>query len=1313
MNDYEEKYSEIIDIILIELNEVGLIRSINKKGCEILGYEKSELIGQNLSDISFSNNIQNELNNLYQELMGGKLESLKSIETPIITKNGEEKIIYWHFTDLVDKKGKRKGIIASGRDITKSKRIEKKFKIINRSFKMLSEANLLLSTTDSELELFKKLCLIIYKIGGYKLVWVGLVEHNKEKTVRPVAQSGYEKGYIENINITWADTARGQGPTGTSIRTHKYCVAKNILTNPIFEPWREQALKRGYKSSISLPIIIEKDVIGTLNIYSAQEDAFGQEEIDLLLDMVNNLSLVIGKKRNFKKTYEKIKKEQEFFIKLINSIADGVYIVNQNEDLQYVNPVLVKEFGNWEGKKCYEYLHNRKSICPWCKNQQVFSGETVHWEKYYSKMDKTYDLLDTLIINPDGTKSKLQIFRDITERKHNEDKLKKSENNLKDSVRKLNCLFKISQLLDDPNLSIKHILKKTLEIIPQAFQFQDLICVRIFYRDKKFFSNNFKETRWKLSEKVKIGDIILVIEVFYLENKTFQQNESLFMKEIINRIKIIIENKKSIKKIEESEEKYHSLINNITEMVVTINNKGNIIFINSHSNDLFGYPPEELIGLNIFDSFASLVDLKFSREDKLLLNQYGKIQSIEKEIKHKDGHHVIISGKIVSHKNKGKLEYIGLIRDVTKEKQREKDLKIKSHAIESSVNPILMTDLKGFITYVNQALLKEWGYSNKEEIIGLKTKDMFVPMVKDITEKKIKKLHETGVWVDELIGKRKDGTTFNVYLSASTVYDHEKKPIQIMASLIDITERIKSDKLKEEFNQKLEQKVTSKTLELLKEITDRKIIEDKLRKAHFKQKTQINQIHCLYEISKILSSSKVSIKQIFQRTLSLIPPAFQNPSIIHVKIRFDGNDYKLASFIETKWKFSIGKYIHEKLLIIEVFSNEENEFLNEEKKFINEVGERLKSGILRFEIEQEKQLLAKMVKNSPDGIFNFNNKMEILTWNKGAEKIFGYSSEEICGKSVKILVPTDKLKDFILIYKEIRSGIRSTHFETKALTKDGKNIVISLTVSPIKNLDGKIIGAFAIARDFTDKFEHQKLYQEQLLKSSQFKSEFMASMSHELRTPLNSIIGFTDVILERLSGDINAEQEKFLNYVKSSALLLLDLINDILDIAKIESGKVKLLIENVSLSEILRQINTMLKPMYEKKNLKFEVKKINKEKMIQVDRIRFKEIMYNLLSNAIKYTKEGGIKVDIKEEDDCWRFDIIDTGIGIKEEDFDLVFQDFKRIKSEYTSTIEGTGLGLSLTKKLIEIHGGYLSFSSEFGKGSTFTFTIPKNNDE
>ena len=151
-------------------------------------------------------------------------------------------------------------------------------------------------------------------------------------------------------------------------------------------------------------------------------------------------------------------------------------------------------------------------------------------------------------------------------------------------------------------------------------------------------------------------------------------------------------------------------------------------------------------------------------------------------------------------------------------------------------------------------------------------------------------------------------------------------------------------------------------------------------------------------------------------------------------------------------------------------------------------------------------------------------------------------------------------------------------------------------------------------------------------------------------------------------------------------------------------------IEDVNLSMIISQIDTMLKPLYEKNNLKFEIPKFDKDKIIQVDRLRFKEILFNLLSNAVKYTKEGSVKLEFLELENHWKFDVIDTGIGIKEEDFDLIFNDFKRIRSVYVASIEGTGLGLSLTKRLIEFHGGNISFTSTFGKGSTFTFTIPKN---
>ena len=1181
--EQEKKYIEIIDTIVIALDNKGKITFLNKSGYKILGYKEGELIGKNWFETFIPNNIKTDVYDVYKKLMKGDIEPVKYYENPIITKNGQEKIIYWKNTFLTDKRDNIIGILSSGEDITERKKIEKNIIKLNRSYKMLSESNLLLTTVDSEIELYQKLCTTIVETGGYRAAWIGVVQHDKEKSVLPVADTGFEKRDLDSFKVSWADTERGQSQTGICIRTKKYCIAKDIAHDPKYRPWHEMVTKHKIYSVIALPITIGNDVIASLGVHSVENDAFDQEEVDLLSGMVKNLSLTIEKKRYLKITQDKINQEREYFMTIFSAFADGVYIVNENYDIQYVNPILIEDFGSWEGKKCYAYFHNRESSCPWCKNQQVFAGETVQWEWHSAKNNKTYDLLDTLLINPDGTKSKLEVFRDISERKINEQKLK------------------------------------------------------------------------------------------------------------------------------ESEERYHNLIDNLMEMLIVVDNEGEILYVNSRSFDLLGYQPEELIGKKLVPNLVNIEDFPFSHIEFEDYEQTLGQRFIEHKMKHKNGHSILISGKMVTRMNKDKIEHVGLLRDITLEKEAEKSLKIKDHAIESSTNPIIMVDSNHILEYVNPAWLEMWGYGHSGEVIGKDMRDFIQEITKDAFNKRFNELTVTGKAVGEIIGKKKDGTIFHVHCTSSTVYDDQKKPIQRMASFIDITDRIKAENLRMEFNKRLEEKVTMKTLELLKEITERKIIEGKLNNAQNIMKFQIKQLHCLYGISHILSIADVSIEEILKSILYLIPPTLKFPALINVRIEYDGKEYKLDLFNETNWKLSVMKYINNKPLIIDVFYDEDKKFLTEEKNLLNEVGERIKIGILRRETEKEKDILADMVKNSPDAIFTMNYDTIITSWNKGAENIYGYTSKEIIGKPIHFLIPTDQYNNVLEIGKKIKPGNKVNHIESKGLNKNGKILDISVTVSPIKNSEGNVVGSFSIARDFTETNEQQKLYQEQLLKSSQFKSEFMASMSHELRTPLNSIIGFTDVILERISGEINKEQEKFLTNVKTSALHLLDLINDVLDIAKIEAGKVELNVEDVNLSKIISQIDTMIKPIYKRKNLKFEIQKIDKNKIIRVDRLRFKEILFNLLSNAMKYTKEGSIKLEFSEDENYWKFDIIDSGIGIKEEDFDLIFQDFKRIRSVYVAQIEGTGLGLSLTKRLIEFHGGNISFTSTFGEGSTFTFTIPK----
>jgi signal transduction histidine kinase len=246
-------------------------------------------------------------------------------------------------------------------------------------------------------------------------------------------------------------------------------------------------------------------------------------------------------------------------------------------------------------------------------------------------------------------------------------------------------------------------------------------------------------------------------------------------------------------------------------------------------------------------------------------------------------------------------------------------------------------------------------------------------------------------------------------------------------------------------------------------------------------------------------------------------------------------------------------------------------------------------------------------------------------------------------------------------------------------------------------------------RDLKELLEKQRLYLDQIEKSSRFKTEFLATMSHELRTPLNAIIGFTDLLIEGVFGELNKEQSEYINDIDDSSNHLLDMITRILDISKIESGQATLKIEEIQLNNLIAQVISTLKPLYIEKDIKWELVGLKKAQFIFADRIKFKQIIYNLLSNAIKFTKKGKIIFEFKENKYDWEFAIKDTGIGISENDFDIIFKDFKRVKSEYVEATQGIGLGLALTKRLVNLQGGDISFSSKLKKGTTFTFNLPK----
>jgi len=286
--------------------------------------------------------------------------------------------------------------------------------------------------------------------------------------------------------------------------------------------------------------------------------------------------------------------------------------------------------------------------------------------------------------------------------------------------------------------------------------------------------------------------------------------------------------------------------------------------------------------------------------------------------------------------------------------------------------------------------------------------------------------------------------------------------------------------------------------------------------------------------------------------------------------------------------------------------------------------------------------------------------------------------------------------------------------------------------------ESKGIGAIMVGRDYTGSFsdkeiallktfadqaviaiQNARLFSEiqdksrQLEVANKHKSEFLANMSHELRTPLNAIIGFSEVLLERFFGEVNEKQDDYLKDIHSSGKHLLSLINDILDLSMIEAGRMELEPSSFDVTSALSNALTLIRERAQRHGIALGQDVDPKLGEIFADERKFKQILLNLLSNAVKFTPDGGqINVSARKEASHAVIAVRDTGIGIAPDDQPAVFEEFRQVGHDYTRKQEGTGLGLALTRKFVELHGGKIWLDSAPGKGSTFTFTIPLRPD-
>ncbi len=372
------------------------------------------------------------------------------------------------------------------------------------------------------------------------------------------------------------------------------------------------------------------------------------------------------------------------------------------------------------------------------------------------------------------------------------------------------------------------------------------------------------------------------------------------------------------------------------------------------------------------------------------------------------------------------------------------------------------------------------------------------------------------------------------------------------------------------------------------------------------------------------------------------------------------------------------------------------------------------------QLQAEKALrhLAAIVETTDDAVISKDLNGIITSWNPAAERLYGYKAEEVIGKPVSILIPEEWPDEEPKILARIRRGERIDHYETIRVAKDGRRLPVSLTVSPIHDATGKILGASKIARDITD----QKRTQEEIARllaaeraarqdaevASRTKDEFLATLSHELRTPLTAMLGWLTILRGHKLDKTTTEHA--IETIERNAKAQAQLIEDLVDISRIVGGKLNLEVVPTELMPIVDASIEVVRPAADAKEITIDVNYDASVGPVAGDASRLQQIIWNLLSNAVKFTPKGGkVSIDFRRQNGFAELVISDTGIGISADFLPHVFERFRQAESTATRSHRGMGLGLAIVRHLIELHGGTVTAASDGeNRGSTFTIHLP-----
>ncbi len=1273
------------------------------------GYTVEEAMAQKLQENLTPESFKRAEALLMEELLieasgNADPERIRSIELEQYRKDGSTLWIDVSLSFVRDNTGKATGIFAVSRDITKRKKLQFERERDNHIQEALNKI-LNISVEDIPLEKsLQKILEAITSLDFFSVEKKGAIFLADDNQSFLFLKAYYNiEPEIQSIclQVPFGECLCGKAAE-SRVAQFADCIDEN-----------HDIKYSGIKphGHYNVPILSSDKVLGVITLYVEELHKKEEYEQEFLNSVVDILSGLIQRQ----KTENSLHESEMRYRQLFENSPIGIYRTTPDGRILAANTALLKML-NYRSLEDLQVINLEKENYtsyprPSFKERLEREGKIVGLEAEWKKSDGTLITIRENVTTFRNNEGKIIYYdgtvEDITERKLAEEALRKSEQkfrtlaeNIPDHIVRYN-LDGRAVYLNHEQEQIRFFSSPIVGKLPTENQLDNNRTMEEYQKRLHKVIETGEEEIFEITLPDLDGEMH-TYEVHFVAERNLEEiiiGAMSLGHDITERKQTEQELINAKKSVEESERKFKAIANQATEGIALADNDGHYVFVNPAFCSMLGYSEEELLTMTVFDLRADSQFPGSFNESKT--TKLGA--PIRVNLRRKDGSEFIseIIGSIVNIEGKGLV--LGTIRDITERQKMEEALRESEEKYrliaENTADTIAVFDLQLNYQYVSPSVFNLLGYTS-EEMMNLTLEKLMSPaswqMVQQTYSDEMQLELEgssdpnrSKVFVTEQY--RKDGAKIWVEGTASFVRDQSGKPINILS--------------------------------ISRNISDRKAAVDALKESEIRFRTLVEQSPFSTQIfdpegnTLIANKAFSNLWNVSEQDMTLILKHYNilkdeqheaNGIMPYIKRGFDGEYAQIPAIYYNPRKTAV---VSKTELIPKWVKGYIWPVLDEEGK-VRQVVLMHEDITERKQSEEEVHKLSHAIQQSPVAVVITNLDGEIEYANPKTTELSGYSSQELFGKNPRILssgsMPNQEYED---LWTVITSG-KEWRGEFQNKKKNGELYWVSALISPIFSETGEIIRYLAVQEDITEKkkmINELITAKEKAEEMNMLKSNFLANMSHELRTPLNGILGYASILTSSLEDNEFIEMSKT---IYTSGKRLSETLNLILDLSKAETEKLEIVGKNVNIQSKINSIVTSFKSDAAKKNLLLESIPVAEDVYALLDENLFERAISNLIRNAIKFTEKGKITVEVGKEISEQRgwvyIKVTDTGIGIPEDKINLIWEEFRQASEGMARNYEGTGLGLTISKRVIEMMHGKVSVESKVGVGSVFTVLFP-----